>query len=133
MKSRPSQILSLVLAVGAGAALVAPLAAYAEGPSHFAPNEAGVIYHPAEAGAAKTDAQVAGELADARKTPEGASLLRWGTMSTPKVGAAKSRAAVIAELEAAQNQPNWDAAARLGAPLPTPKADTGKPRAQAQP
>jgi len=95
MKNR--QILSFALAAGVGGAFVAPLAAYAEGPSHFAPNEAGVVYHPAEAGAAKTDAQVA------------------------------------AELEAAQKQPNWDAAARLGAPLPAPKADTSKARAQAQP
>jgi hypothetical protein len=95
MKNR--QILSFALAAGVGGAFVAPLAAYAEGSSHFAPNEAGVVYHPAEAGAAKTDAQVA------------------------------------AELEAAQKQPNWDAAARLGAPLPAPKADTSKARAQAQP
>jgi len=95
MKNR--QILSFALAAGVGGAFVAPLAAYAEGSSHFAPNEAGVVYHPAEAGAAKTDAQVA------------------------------------AELEAAQKQPNWDAAARIGAPLPAPKADTSKARAQAQP
>jgi hypothetical protein len=95
MKNR--QILSFALAAGVGGAFVAPLAAYAEGSSHFAPNEAGVVYHPAEAGAAKTDAQV------------------------------------VAELEAAQKQPNWDAAARLGAPLPAPKADTSKARAQAQP
>lgn len=131
MKNR--QILSLALAVGAGAVFVAPFAAYAEGPSHFAPNEAGVVYHPAEAGAAKTDAQVAAELATARKTPDGASLLRWGSMSTPKVGASKSSAEVVAELEAAQKQPNWDAAARLGAPLPVPKSDASKARAQAQP
>ena len=95
MKNR--QILSFALAAGVGGAFVTPLAVHAEGPSHFAPNEAGVVYHPAEAGAAKTDAQVA------------------------------------AELEAAQKQPNWDAAARLGAPLPAPKADTSKARAQAQP
>ena len=131
MKNR--QILSLAFAVGAGAAFVAPFAAYAEGPSHFAPNEAGVVYHPVEAGPAKSQAQVSAELADAQKTPAGASLLRWGSMSTPKVGASKSRAEVVAELEAAQKQPNWDAAARLGAPLPAPKGDASKTRAQAQP
>jgi hypothetical protein len=114
MKNR--QVLSLALAVGAGVAFVAPFAVYAEGPSHFAPNEAGVVYHANEAGQAKSQAQVSAELADAQKTPAGASMLRWGSMNTPKVGAAKSRAEVVAELEAAQKQPNWDAASRLGAP-----------------
>lgn len=131
MKNR--QILSLALAVGASAAFVAPFSAYAEGPSHFAPNEAGVVYHPGEAGSGKTAAQVSTELAEAQKTPAGASMLRWGSMSTPKVGASKSRAEVVAELEAAQKQLNWDAAARLGAPLPAPKGDASKARAQAQP
>jgi len=92
-----------------------------------------VVYHPGEAGSGKTAAQVSAELADAQKTPAGASMLRWGSMSTPKVGASKSRAEVVAELEAAQKQPNWDAAARLGAPLPAPKGDASKARAQAQP
>lgn len=86
MKNR--QVLSLALAVGAGVAFVAPFAVYAEGPSHFAPNEAGVVYHANE---------------------------------------------VVAELEAAQKQPNWDAASRLGAPLPAPRGDASKARAQAQP
>ncbi|VTY36560.1 Uncharacterised protein [Xylophilus ampelinus] len=131
MKNR--QILSFALAAGVGAAFVAPFAAYAEGPSHFAPSEAGVVYHPSEAGPGKTAAQVLAELADAQKTPAGASLLRWGSMSTPKVGASKSRAEVVAELEAAQKQPNWDAAARLGAPLPAPKGDASKAPAQARP
>jgi hypothetical protein len=58
-------------------------------------------------------------------------MLRWGSMRTPKVGAPKSRAEVVAELEAAQKQPNWDAASRLGAPLPAPKGDASKTRAQA--
>jgi hypothetical protein len=66
MKNR--QVLSLALAVGAGVAFVAPFAVYAEGPSHFAPNEAGVVYHANEAGQAKSQAQVSAELADAQKT-----------------------------------------------------------------
>ena len=131
MKNR--QILSFALAAGVGAAFVAPFAAYAEGPSHFAPNEAGVIYHPGAAGPAKSRAQVSAELADAQNTPAGASMLRWGVMNTPKMGAAKSRAEVLAELEAAQKQSNWDAASRLGAPLSAPKEDSSKARAQAQP
>ena len=131
MKNR--QILSFALAAGVGGAFVAPLAAYAEGSSHFAPNEAGVVYHPAEAGAAKTDAQVAAELEAAQKQPNWDAAARIGSMGTPTVGASKTRTEVVAELEAAQKQPNWDAAARLGAPLPAPKADTSKARAQAQP
>lgn len=54
-------------------------------------------------------------------------------MNTPKVGAAKSRVEVVAELEAAQNQANWDVAARLAAPLLAPKGDASKARAQTQP
>ncbi|WP_183022843.1 hypothetical protein [Variovorax sp. UMC13] len=132
MKNR--QILSFALAVGVGGAFVAPFAAYAEAPSHFAPNEAGVVYHPADAGRAKTEAEAAADLAAARAKPEWAGMLRWGSLaSTPKVGPSKTRAEVVAELEAAQKQPNWDAAARLGAPLTAPKVDTSKVRAQAQP
>lgn len=131
MKNR--QIFSFALAAGVGATFVAPLAAYAEGPSHFAPGEAGVVYHPGEAGSGKTAAQVSTELADAQKTPAGASMLRWGSMNTPKVGAAKSRAEVVAELEAAQRQPGWDAATRYGATQLAPKADTSNSRVQKQP
>ena len=109
------------------------MAAYAEGPSHFAPTEAGVIYHPNEAGPTKSDAEVSAELANTQKTPEGASLLRWGVMGSPKVGPAKTSAEVAAELEAAQKQPDWDATTRLGAPLSVPKGDTSKARSQAQP
>lgn len=131
MKNR--QILSLLFAAGAGAAFVAPPAAHAEGPSHFAPDEAGVVYHPGEAGPARSQAQVSAELATAQKTPDGASMLRWGSMSTPKVGAPRTRAEVVAELEAAQKQPHWDAAARLGAPLPAPRGEASKARARTQP
>jgi hypothetical protein len=127
------QILSFALAVGVGAAFATPFAVQAEGPSHFAPNEAGVVYHPSEAGSVKSTAQVSAELATARTTPDGASMLRWGSVGTPKVGASKTRAEVLAELHSAQRQPNWDAASRLGAPQPVSKADTGKARAQALP
>lgn len=131
MKNR--QILLLALAMGVSGTFAVPFAAHAEGPSHFAPNEAGVVYHQGEAGPAKSPAQVSAELAAAQKTPAGASLLRWGSMSTPKEGSGKTRAEVLAELDSAQRQPNWDAASRLGAPLPAPKADTARARAQAQP
>lgn len=115
------------------AAFVAPLAAQAEGPTHFAPNEAGIFYHTEAAGPAKSQEQVANELAAAQKTASGASMLRWGTMNTPKVGAARTRSEVVAELEAAQKQPNWDAASRLGAPLPAPRGEAAKARTVAQP
>ncbi len=124
MKNR--QILPFALAVGESSAFVALLAAHAEGPFSFAPIEAGVVYHLAEAGAAKSNAQVASELATARTIPNSASMLRWGSMGTPKVGLSKTRAEVVAELEAAQKQPNWDTAARLGVSLATPKADASK-------
>lgn len=130
MKKR--QVLPLVLAMGAGVAFIAPLVASA-GPSHFAPNEAGVMYHPNEMGPAQSGAQVAADLANAQAKPEWAGMLRWGSMSTPKVGSGKSREEVLAELQAAQKQPNWDAASRLGAPIPVPKANTSTVRATAQP
>jgi hypothetical protein len=126
------QVLPLVLAMGAGVAFIAPSVALA-GPSHFAPNEAGVMYHPNETGPAQSEAQVAADLANAQAKPEWAGMLRWGSMSTPKVGSGKSREEVLAELQAAQRQPNWDAASRLGAPLPAPKANTIATRATAQP
>lgn len=126
------QVLPLVLAMGAGVTFLAPLVASA-GPSHFAPNEAGVMYHPNETGPAQTEAQVAADLANAQAKPEWAGMLRWGSMSTPKAGSGKSREEVLAELQAAQRQPNWDAASRLGAPLPAPKGNTSTARATAQP
>jgi len=131
MKNR--QTISLALAIGAGSAFVAPLAAYAEGPSHFAPTEAGVVYHPNEAGPSKSEAEVSAELASTQRILEGANLLRWGVMATPKVGPAKTSAEVAAELETAQTQPGWDAPTRLGAPLAAPKGDASKARTQAQP
>lgn len=131
MKNRKAQ--SIWIAAAAGIALIAPVAADAEAPSHFAPNEAGVVYHTANTGPIKSQAQVAADLKAASATPEGASMLHWGAMSTPEVGNPKSRAGAVAELEAAQKQSNWDVASRLGAPLQAPPGHASNARAQAQP
>lgn len=125
------QALSFALTLSVVAAVAAPMAAFAA-PEHFAPTEAGIVYHPNEAGPGKTRAEVAAELAAAQAKPEWGSMLRWGVMSTPAVGAVKSREQVSAELQAAQKQPGWDAASRLGAPLATPTARLETARA-AQP
>jgi hypothetical protein len=106
--------LSLALALGFGGMAAAPLTAFAGGPSHFAPTEAGIVYHPAAAGTPKKSAEVAADLAAAQKSTQWAGMLRWGVRATPKVGPAKSRQEVVAELEAARSQPNWDTYSRLG-------------------
>lgn len=126
------QALSLALTLSAVATVAAPTAASA-GPAHSAPTEAGVVYHPDEAGPGKTRVQVTGELAEAQATPEWASMLRWGVMATPMAGAGKSREQVSAELRAAQKQPDWDATSRLGTSLSTPAGALTSVQADARP
>lgn len=126
------QVLSLKLTLSVVAAVAAPMAAFA-GPEHSASTEAGVVYHPDEAGPGRTRAEVAGELASAQATPEWASMLRWGVMGTPVAGTGKSREQVSAELQAAQKQPDWDAASRLGTSLPTPAGKLNTVQADARP
>jgi len=106
---------SLALALGVGGMAAAPLAAFADGPSHFAPTEAGIVYHPAAAEKSKTTAEAVAERDAALKSPQWAGMLRWGVRATPKAGPAKSRQDVVAELEAARSQPTWNNDMRLGA------------------
>ncbi len=129
MKNR--QILSLALVVSVGAAFSTPLAASA-GPPHVAPNEVGVLYHLDDAGPAKTDAQVAADLANAQAKTECLNLLRCGAIGTLKVRLGNSGEQVVAEREAAHTQPNWDASSRLGATPAASRANTNIARAASQ-
>ena len=126
------QALSLALTLSVVAVVAAPMVAFA-GPEHSAPTEAGVVYHPDEAGPGRTRAEVAGELADAQAMPEWASMLRWGVMGIPTTEGGKSREQVSAELRTAQQQPDWEAASRLGTSASTPAGKLSAVQANARP
>lgn len=120
----------LALALAVGATFAAPLAAYAD-PSHFAPTEAGVTYHPEHAGAGMSSTEVSAELEAARKQANWDAVSRLGASpARPKGDAGKTSAQVSAELEAARQQPNWDAVSRLGAAPVSPKKGTGNASAE---
>lgn len=116
--------------IAVGFVLAMPLLASAD-PSHFAPTEAGVIYHPEHAAAGRSSAEVSAELNSAQKQSNWDAVSRLGASPASLPGTAgMSRAQVSAELEAARQQPNWDAVSRLGAAPAAPKGDTSKADAQ---
>jgi hypothetical protein len=78
------------LAMVMSAVVLAP-PTYAE-PSHFAPTEAGVVYHPEHAGPAKPRAQITAELETAQKHPFWTWATRYGApWPVAKSGPGKTR------------------------------------------
>ena len=78
------------LAIAICAVVLAPVV-YAE-PSHFAPTEAGVVYHPEHAGPARPRAHVTAELEAAQKHPFWTWSSRYGApWPVAKSGPGKTR------------------------------------------
>ena len=94
--------------------------AQADAPSHFAPTELGIIYHPNVSVPGLTREQVAAELAAAQRRPDWDVVSKIGERPAgpPLAVNAKSRAEVVEELRAAQAQQGWNEFSRLGYDYP---------------
>lgn len=95
MLNKPSLALTIVFGVSAAV----PFAASADAPSHFAPNEAGVVYHrDHDAGKEMPRAQVVTELETASKQRHWTWASRYGApWPVAKTGPGKTREQVRQE------------------------------------
>lgn len=99
------------------AAILVPCAAFAAGPYHPEPTEAGATYHPDHA-SKLSGTQVAAELIQAQKHPLwNTAISRGAPWPAAKLGEPKTRTQVNSELQAAMKSPAWNSVSR-GAPWP---------------
>lgn len=105
-------IRSIVALSACAAAAVAPFTAFAAGPYHPAPTEAGATYHPDHAGA-RSRGEVVAEFNQAIQHPAwNTSMSRGAPWPVSRAETPKTREQVKAELAAVMKHPAWNAVSR---------------------